>query len=61
MNFSQCFLYWLVDYLSRHKQYVQIDGKRSKQVCVSFRVPQGFILGHVLFNFHVSDMKKNTT
>ena len=30
MNFSKCFFYWLVDYLSHQQQYVQIDDKRSK-------------------------------
>ena len=59
MNFSKCFLYWLVDYLSNQQHYVQIDDKISKKLYANFGVSKGSILGLVFFNLHVSDMKKN--
>ena len=58
-NFSKCFLYWLVDYLSHRQRYGQIDGKRLKRPYVKFGVSQGSILKPVLFNLYVFDIKKN--
>ena len=49
----------IASYLTERQQYVQIDDKLSTSKSISFGVPQGSILGPVLFNIYVSDMNEN--
>ena len=55
-GFSKSFLHWALNYLTNRKQYTQIDANRSSELPVHFGVPQGSILGPVLFNLYVNDM-----
>jgi hypothetical protein len=57
LGFSKSFLLWLSNYLTRgRKRFVQINARSSQKVDVSFGVPQGSILGPVLFNLCVNDL-----
>ena len=51
------FLHLILSYISDRSQYVQIDSNKSRHEKINFGVPQGSILGPILFNICVSDMK----
>ena len=48
-------------YLSNRYQLMQVDGKQSDYLLVTYGNPQGSILGPVFFNISVSDMSENTS
>ena len=56
MGFSRMSSNWVMNYLSSRKQFVQINDKQSDLESVCFGVPQGSILGPVLFNLYVNDL-----
>ena len=55
LGFSELFLRWLKSYLSERSYFV--DGLTSELVNTRFDVPQGSILGSMLFNLYVSDLQ----
>ena len=56
LNFSKPFLYWILNYLSNREHFVQINTTSSTRLLSTFGVPQGSILGPVIFNLCVADM-----
>ena len=49
-----------MNYLTFRQHFVQIDAHFSTLLTSEFRVPQGFILGPILFNLYVADMSQMT-
>ena len=48
-----------VSYLTDRHQFVQVDDNQSASLPVIFGVPQGSIIGSILFNLYVSDLQDN--
>ena len=59
IGFSKQALRWSLSYLTDRQQFVQVNAKQSQFMDVQFGVPQGSILGPVLFNLYVKDMRNS--
>jgi len=54
-------LEWFRNYLTNRKQYVYINGTSSFKQPISCDVPQGILLGPILFLIYISDIQNLST
>ena len=60
LNMSPEFLHLILSCISDRSQYVQIHSDKSHHERINFSVPQGSILGPILFKIYVSNMNNES-
>ncbi|KAL9962520.1 hypothetical protein ACROYT_G031627 [Oculina patagonica] len=57
LGFSNEYLVWTINYLTGRRHFVQVDDKVSDMCKINFGVPQGSIMGPLIFNLYVEDLE----
>ena len=54
-------LQWIKEFLTGRTQYVTVNGEKSSSGCVTSGIPQGSVLGPLLFVVYINDILENLT
>ena len=61
VNINPYIINWLISFLDQRKQRVVVNGYRTKYVSINRDVPQGTVMGPVLFSIFINDIKADNT